>query len=194
MEDKRVTRTKSLLKHALIELLSSQSFEQISVKAICDKAEISRITFYAHYSDKYDLAEDIFQEMITQGTEAYLRLEQKTNPANDPILSYCNVLDCILSLYTAHFDFFRHTTPSTNPYLSSSFFNHVLDIVEHHAHKASSVLVPKYPVRAITSFLCFGLGGFISESHGSDSQNRDDTKAILRGILGSDILTYRRLP
>ena len=52
-EDKRVKRTRRSLRLALMALVAQQPFEQITVKAICDRAEISRITFYTHYSDKY---------------------------------------------------------------------------------------------------------------------------------------------
>lgn len=195
MEDKRIKKTKQQFRQALIALLSDRPFEQITVKSICDRADISRITFYAHYADKYELAEDIFQEMIALGTADYTQLQAHNNAHNDPILAYCNVLDTILDLYTTHFEFFQHTAPRKNPYLSSSFFSHVLEIVEHHAHKASSRLIPRYSVRAITAFLCFGLGGFISESTAaSDEQIRRDTRCILRDILSSNILTYQKLP
>lgn len=191
MEDKRIVRTKAQFRQALIALLAQKSFEQITVKALCDQAGITRITFYAHYADKYELAEDVFQEMIVLGTQEYLQLQRENNPGDDPILGYCNVLDAILDLYTARFDFFRHTSPAENPYLSSSFFSHVLDIVEDHAHKASVHLIPRYQVRAITAFLCFGLGGFITENSVPDDAARQQARTILRDILSSDILTYR---
>lgn len=191
MEDKRVVRTKAQFRQALIDLLDQRRFEQITVKALCDQAGITRITFYAHYKDKYELAEDIFQEMIVQGTQEYLQLQRENNPEDDPVLGYCNVLDAILDLYTARFDFFRHTSPAENPYLSSSFFSHVLDIVEEHAHKASTHLIPRYQVRAITAFLCFGLGGFISENTVPDETARQQARTILWDILSSDILTCR---
>lgn len=187
-----MTRSKRLLRQALIDLLPSQSFESISVKAVCDKAQISRITFYTHFSDKYDLAESIFQEVIERGTDDYARLQQQNNPDNDPVLAYCNMLDSILKQYSEHYDFFQHTAPNKNPYLSSSFYNHVMDIVEQHTHKASSVLLPRYPVRAITAFLCFGLGGFISESLDLSDQAGLNAKTILHDILSSDILTRIR--
>ena len=121
MEDKRILRTKAQFRQALITLLDQKRFEQITIKALCDQAGITRITFYAHYADKYELAEDIFREMIVLGTQEYLQLQRKNNPSDDPILGYCNVLDAILDLYTTRFDFFRHTSPAENPYLSSSF-------------------------------------------------------------------------
>lgn len=64
MEDKRIIKTKKYLKDTLIELLDEMPFEKITVTMLCQKADISRITFYSHYDDKYDLVEDIFQDMI----------------------------------------------------------------------------------------------------------------------------------
>ena len=62
MEDRRVIKTKKNLKATLIEMMGEISFEQISITELCKRAEISRITFYAHYSDKYALADDIFSD------------------------------------------------------------------------------------------------------------------------------------
>ena len=42
-----------------LDMLSKKSFEKITVKSICENADISRITFYSHYDDKYDLVSDI---------------------------------------------------------------------------------------------------------------------------------------
>ena len=64
MEDRRVIKTKKNLKATLIEMMGEISFEQISITELCKRAEISRITFYAHYSDKYALADDIFSDML----------------------------------------------------------------------------------------------------------------------------------
>ena len=78
MEDKRILRTKAQFRQALITLLDQKRFEQITIKALCDQAGITRITFYAHYADKYELAEDIFREMIVLGTQEYLQLQRKS--------------------------------------------------------------------------------------------------------------------
>ena len=56
--DLRVIKTKKLLFTTLTNLLKEESFEKIKVSDICDKALINRSTFYAHYSDKYELLVD----------------------------------------------------------------------------------------------------------------------------------------
>lgn len=47
--DRRVRYTKKVIKESLLELLKTTPFEQITVKALCQKAEINRATFYTHY-------------------------------------------------------------------------------------------------------------------------------------------------
>lgn len=55
MGDLRTTRTYKLLKDALLELLSKDSFDNIKVNDICNLAMVHRTTFYSHFADKYEL-------------------------------------------------------------------------------------------------------------------------------------------
>lgn len=54
-KDLRVLKTKKNLFETLINLLKEKPFEEIKVSDICEKAMINRSTFYAHYTDKYEL-------------------------------------------------------------------------------------------------------------------------------------------
>lgn len=54
-KDLRVIKTEKILYETLIDLLKDKTFEEIKVSDICNKALINRSTFYAHYSDKYEL-------------------------------------------------------------------------------------------------------------------------------------------
>lgn len=62
--DRRVKYTKMVLKASFINLLKSKHISKISIKEICDDADINRATFYAHYSDQYDLRSKIEAELI----------------------------------------------------------------------------------------------------------------------------------
>lgn len=46
-------------------LLKTKSFDQVTVKDICEKATISRSGFYLHYIDKYDLVEKYQLELMS---------------------------------------------------------------------------------------------------------------------------------
>ncbi|WP_099360767.1 TetR/AcrR family transcriptional regulator [Fredinandcohnia onubensis] len=61
---KRRNRTQEHLKHALIDLIKEKGYHSVSVKDIVDKASYNRSTFYVHYHDKIDLAEDLLDFMM----------------------------------------------------------------------------------------------------------------------------------
>ncbi|MGB7537558.1 MAG: TetR/AcrR family transcriptional regulator [Anaerolineales bacterium] len=72
-EDRRTVRTQRMIKQALMELMHSMRYEDITVQEIIDRADVGRSTFYAHYPDKDDLVKQLFEEMlesITRGVKA----------------------------------------------------------------------------------------------------------------------------
>ena len=64
--DARVKYTKMVLKKALLELMQRKPINKITVKEVCERAELNRATFYAHYSDCFDLLESIEEELFGQ--------------------------------------------------------------------------------------------------------------------------------
>lgn len=65
--DRRVIKTKAVIKKAYFELLAEKHFENITVRDITEKADINRGTFYLHFEDKYQVLdyyeEEIFSEI-----------------------------------------------------------------------------------------------------------------------------------
>ena len=192
MEDKRIMKTKRSLKTAMVEMLSKEDFEHISITELCRRAEVSRITFYSHYSDKYSLLDEIFDDMIKIGTEDYYRRQEENNPSGRLAAGYVNMLDSILELYYDRFDFFRHTNPEENPYLASRFYSIVLETVELHTAHVRQRLKLKYSPRKIAGFVCFGMFGFINECHEEKTpleQIRQEAKMLLTDMLRSGVIT-----
>lgn len=62
--DRRKKYTRKVLKESLINLLQKKQISSITIKEICDLADINRSTFYAHYSNQYDLLNSIEEEFI----------------------------------------------------------------------------------------------------------------------------------
>ncbi len=56
-QDQRVKRTYRELIKALEELLCETTLEQMTVKQLCDAAQIQRTTFYQHFQDMQDFLE-----------------------------------------------------------------------------------------------------------------------------------------
>ena len=164
MEDKRIAKTKKNLKNAMIAMLGEKDFEHITITELCRAAEISRITFYSHYSDKYALLDEIFDDMLKLGTEDYYRRQRENNPTGRLAAGYVNMLDAILQLYSDRFDFFRHTNPEKNPYLASRLYSIVLETAEQHTLHVKKRMRLKYSPRKIAGFVCFGMFGFVNES------------------------------
>lgn len=50
-ESRRTRYTRAAMQDALIELLRDQALGDITVKALCERADVNRSTFYAHYSN-----------------------------------------------------------------------------------------------------------------------------------------------
>jgi len=67
--DPRVKRTRSLILRSFEGLLAEKGFESISVQDVTGKAEINRATFYAHFSDKYELLDRSISLMFLQEIE-----------------------------------------------------------------------------------------------------------------------------
>ncbi len=61
-ESRRTKLTRCLLRDSLVELMQSESIHKISIKQICETADVNRTTFYAHYCDRYELLEDVERE------------------------------------------------------------------------------------------------------------------------------------
>lgn len=56
--------TNQKIKKTFLYLLQTNKFYKLTINQICDSANISRITFYRHYSDKFELLEDVNNDKI----------------------------------------------------------------------------------------------------------------------------------
>lgn len=53
--DRRVQRTRELLRSSLFALIAEKGYDALSVQEIIDRANVGRATFYAHFHNKDDL-------------------------------------------------------------------------------------------------------------------------------------------
>lgn len=72
--DRRVTRTRGLLRDALLSLLMEKKHESITIQDITDRANLGRATFYLHYKDKDDL---LFQVLKEGFDSLVMKIERK---------------------------------------------------------------------------------------------------------------------
>jgi len=69
--DRRIQKSKTSLKGALLDLMRTNDFKKISITDIVHHADLNRGTFYKHYQDKEQLLEDIIDEVIKDLTASY---------------------------------------------------------------------------------------------------------------------------
>jgi len=69
-QDRRVKRTRQVIRDAFIALVGQKGFEAVTVQEITEAADIHRSTFYFHFQDKYDLLEQCNREMFQAFGEA----------------------------------------------------------------------------------------------------------------------------
>jgi AcrR family transcriptional regulator len=62
-EDRRVRRTRRLLREALVALILEKGYDRVTVQDVLDRADLGRATFYAHFRDKDDLLVSGFEAL-----------------------------------------------------------------------------------------------------------------------------------
>jgi AcrR family transcriptional regulator len=61
--DRRVRRTHKQLRNALVGLVLERGWDAVSVKDVCERADIGRSTFYVHFADKEELLVSGFDDL-----------------------------------------------------------------------------------------------------------------------------------
>ena len=62
--DRRVQRTRELLKSTLIQLVRERDYDAVTIADITERANLGRTTFYLHYEDKDALLLDHYADFI----------------------------------------------------------------------------------------------------------------------------------
>lgn len=77
--DRRIARTRQALNDALIETLKTKPMDRISVKELCERADINRSTFYLHYEslqDLYQMSVESLYEEVRQSLERFVEKDR----------------------------------------------------------------------------------------------------------------------
>lgn len=60
------TVSRKKIQNAVVELLKNSNLENLKVTEICQKAHINRSTFYANYTDIYDMADKLRKYLVDE--------------------------------------------------------------------------------------------------------------------------------
>ncbi len=107
------SNTKKLLAEAFEQLLTSRSFDSITVQDIIKQCGISRTAFYRHFKDKHDLMNWVYKNRIEEII--------KNNP---DITSWKNLVFEVMQFAKNKRHYFEHTITYTDQ-------NSLLDFIFH---------------------------------------------------------------
>ena len=93
--DHRTRVTKMLIRRAFTDLLRQKPIQSISIKELCEAAGINRGTFYAHYTDIYDLRRQIEDEMLEDFLEALKPMLSDMQAELTPLKISTGIFQCL---------------------------------------------------------------------------------------------------
>lgn len=129
--DRRIRRSKNLLKQSLILLLQEKNFHEITITDIVNKSDLNRSTFYAHFLDKEELLSFIIDELLHGMITS---MNDDINTKAETSRQYCISKHSTLQLFTyvaENSSFFKtllnyHRVPSFTYRLSEALYNFYL--------------------------------------------------------------------
>ena len=89
----RVRMTKQLLRRAFTQLLLEKPIQNITVRELCEKAQVNRGTFYLHYKDIYDLMESIETQMTQELGDVLIHLDVMPKNSESLVEPYREVFE-----------------------------------------------------------------------------------------------------
>lgn len=78
-ESRKTRYTLMVLKDSLIELMTDKPISKITIKEICENADINRTTFYTHFENQYDLLRQIEEESLAELRNVLDQMKEKEN-------------------------------------------------------------------------------------------------------------------
>lgn len=99
--DVRIRYTKMIIRDSFVQALKTRPVNKITVKEVCELADINRTTFYKYYTDCFDLLKQIEDELIVELQQ--LVQESRHKSLTDIFTKILSKLRESGSLYTAIF-------------------------------------------------------------------------------------------
>ncbi|MCR4673556.1 MAG: TetR family transcriptional regulator C-terminal domain-containing protein [Lachnospiraceae bacterium] len=95
-ESRRVKMTKALLNQSFLHALEKKPLPRITVKEICENADVNRSTYYVYYTDPYDQLNKIEENFIEAQT-TFIQEILETGAANNE--SFVEIMCKLLGFY-----------------------------------------------------------------------------------------------
>lgn len=183
-KDKRVIRTKALLIRSISALMKQKNIKDITVKELCEYADINRGTFYLHYKDIYDMLDSIEQEL----SDKFLQIFQKYNSETNEDFPYPLFLE-IFKLVDDNAELFRVLI---GPNGDISFIMKIFKLYNIHCLQSEfNKLSPQFSMNQVyySNFILYGCVGLLEQWLSRDTKESPEkmaeliTKLVSTGVL-----------
>jgi AcrR family transcriptional regulator len=157
-EDRRVRRTRRLLREALLELVAEKGYDRVTVQDVIDRADLSRATFYAHFRDKDDLLVSGLDELEERLRNAMAAFVDEGEGASERALA---TVQALLEHVAAHRSLYRSSSGGRAEALVNRHLRRRLTALARHHYQEivdSRGWSPPVPVEATAEFV---IGGFL---------------------------------
>lgn len=185
--NQRTRLSKLLFKNALMDLLKEKgSVAKISVRELCDRAELNRSTFYAHYNEPNDLLTEIETELL-DATEEHLKKIGEENDAG----AHKYILSFLQYIKQNDKQFRTLLIDSADPKFRSRFMQQsIIQFVEN-----LRIELPKELEQYIFSYILNGSTGIIIQWIRSDyAVNENEIVNLLFLINQSALVNFNLTP
>ena len=127
--DKRIVKTKTNIKNALLDLAQNKKLEDITVSELTSHAQVNRSTFYLHYDSVLSVLEDIENEIAENIVERLdnVDLNDVYGSTYKILINLTSALDGIPSLKKCIF--FSDNSPNIIQKLKQIFTEKIRDAV-----------------------------------------------------------------
>lgn len=185
-QDRRVRRTRNLIKAAFMDLILEKGYDAITVQDILDRADVGRSTFYAHFVDKEQLLMDQLDEFRESLLHQHNR--QAVNHTKTPVLAFS------LSMFQHAQSNYQHYQRMFTRNDTAFLHKHVQSILVEIVH--NELITLKYDVRlpiqveAIAQFMVNAYWGLLlwwldhKMPYSVEEMDKMYQKLILSGING----------
>ena len=189
-KDKRVIRTKALLIRSLSALMKQKNIKDITVKELCEYADINRGTFYLHYKDIYDMLDSIEQEL----SEKFLQIFQKYNSETNEDFPYPLFLE-IFKLVDDNAELFRVLI---GPNGDISFIMKIFKLYNIHCLQSEfNKLSPQFSMNQVyySNFILYGCVGLIEQWLSRDTKESPEKMAeLITKLVSTGVLSLFNMP
>lgn len=181
--DRRIKKTHNAIIGATVSLLSEKQLKDISIKEICNKADVSRSTFYLHYRDAADVLEQLYNNISISVT----RILDNVN-FNEFIDSPYLFLDAVI-------EFLNEDLPLYQLLMKNQYHTNfrrrlknllVNRVIENHKYRVKNLLEFEYSIN-------FLMTGMIETICDNIEDLNNENKNLLISTLNKQITTGFKL-